>query len=80
MVNETSLIHPLPRTVHLGSYLRQSDSEHPPNVVFLMIVEEEVSGLPLRYRANTPEFFFKARYGLSPGTVLYAISMSATIL
>ena len=72
MVNETSLIHTFPRIVHLGSYLRQSDAEHPPNVVFLMIVEEEVSGLPLRSRANTPEFFFKARYELPPGTVLYA--------
>jgi len=37
-----------------------------------MIVEEEVSGLPPRYRANTPEFFFKARYELPPGTLLYA--------
>jgi hypothetical protein len=50
----------------------QSDAEHPPSVVFLMIVEEEVSGLPPRYRANFPEFFFKARYELPPGTVLYA--------
>ena len=35
-------------------------------------MEEEISGLPPRYRANTPEFFFKARYELPPGTVLYA--------
>ncbi len=41
MVNEMSLIHTFPRIVHLGSYLRQSDAEHPPNVVFLMIVEEK---------------------------------------
>ena len=72
MVNETSLIHTFPRIMHLGSYLCQSDAEHPLNVVFLMIVEEEVSGLLPRYRANTPEFFFKARYELPPGTVLYA--------
>ena len=73
MVNATSLIHPFPRTVHLGSYLRQSDAEHLPNVDFFMIVEEEVAaGSAPRYRANFPEFFFKARYGLPPGTVLYA--------
>ena len=36
-----------------------------------MIVEED-SGLPPRYRANTPEFFIKARYELPPGTILYA--------
>ena len=80
MVNETSLIHTFPRIVHLGSYLRQSDAEHPPNVVFLMIVEEEVSGLPLRSRANTPEFFFKARYELPPGTVLYDMQISLPFL
>jgi len=34
MVNETSLIHTFPRIVDLGSYLRQSDAEHPPNVFF----------------------------------------------
>ena len=39
MVNKTSLIHTFPRIVHLGSYLRQSDAAHPPNVDFLMIVE-----------------------------------------
>ena len=73
MVNSTSLIHTFPRIVHLGSYLRQSDEAHPPNVSFLMIVEEEVSGVQQpRYRANFPEFFFKARYELPPGTVLYA--------
>ena len=71
MVLGTSLIHPFQRTVHLGSYLRQSYAEHPPNVSFLMIVEED-SGLPPRYRANTPEFFIKARYDLPPGTILYA--------
>ena len=37
-----------------------------------MIVEEEVAGSAPRYRANFPEFFFKARYELPPGTVLYA--------
>jgi hypothetical protein len=72
MVNATSLIHTFPRTVHLGSYLRQSDADHPPNVDFFMIVEEEVAGSAPRYRANFPEFFFKARYELPPGTVLYA--------
>jgi hypothetical protein len=72
MVNATSLTHTFPRIVHLGSYLRQSDAAHPPNVDFLMIVEEDVSGMQPRYRANFPEFFFKARYELPPGTVLYA--------
>jgi hypothetical protein len=71
MVLGMSLIHTFPRIVHLGSYLRQSDAEHPPNVVFLMIVEED-SGSPPRYRANKPEIFIKARYELPPGTVLYA--------
>jgi hypothetical protein len=37
-----------------------------------MIVEEEVSGKQPHYRANFPELFFKARYELPPGTVLYA--------
>ena len=38
-----------------------------------MIVEDEVPGMqPPRYRANFPELFFKARYELPPGTVLYA--------
>ena len=72
MVNTTSLIHTFPRIAHLGSYLRQSDAAHPPNVDFLMIVEGEVSGMPPRYRANFPELFFKARSELPPGTVLYA--------
>jgi hypothetical protein len=73
MVNTTSLIHTFPRIVHLGSYLQQSDAAHPPNVDFLMIVEEEVPGMQQpRYRATFPELFFKARYELPPGTVLYA--------
>jgi hypothetical protein len=73
MVHTTSLIHTFPRIVHLGSYLQQSDAAHPPNVDFLMIVEEEVPDTQQpRYRANFPELFFKARYELPPGTVLYA--------
>ena len=72
LVNATTLMHPFPRIVHLGSYLRQSDAAHPPNVDFLMIVEEEVPGMQPRYRASVPQFFFKARYELPPGTVLYA--------
>ncbi len=73
MVNTTSLIHTFPQIVHLGSYLQQSDAAHPPNVDFLMIVEEEVPDTQQpRYRANFPELFFKARYELPPGTVLYA--------
>jgi hypothetical protein len=72
-VFSSSLIHTFPRIVHLGSYLQQSDAAHPPNVDFLMIVEDEVPGMqPPRYRANFPELFFKARYELPPGTVLYA--------
>jgi hypothetical protein len=39
MTHGTSLTIAMPRTVHLDSYLRQSDAEHPPNVSFLMIVE-----------------------------------------
>ena len=38
----------MPRTVHLGSYLCQS--EHPPNVILLTIVEDSDSRAPLRYR------------------------------
>jgi hypothetical protein len=73
LVNTTSLIHTFPRIVYLGSYLQQSDAAHPPNVDFLIIVEDEVSGMQQpRYRANFPELFFKARYELPPGTVLYA--------
>ena len=37
-----------------------------------MIVEASEPGLPGRYRANTPELFFKALNELQPGTVLYA--------
>ena len=37
----------MPSTVHLGSYLCQSDAEHPPNVILMMI-----SRAPPRYRAN----------------------------
>ena len=35
MFSSSSLTHTFPRTVHPGSYLRQSDAEHPPNVDFL---------------------------------------------
>jgi hypothetical protein len=72
-VFSSCLSHTFPRIVHLGSYLQQSDAAHPPNVDFLMIVEDEVPGMqPPRYRANFAEFFFKARHELPPGTVLYA--------
>ena len=37
-----------------------------------MIVEDPDSSLPQRYRANNPELFFKAKYELPPGTVLFA--------
>ena len=73
MVHGTSFIIPFPRTLHVVSYIHQSDAEeHPPNISFLMIMEDSESGLPERYRANTPELFFKALYELPPGTVLYA--------
>ena len=59
--------------MHVGSYIRQSNAEeHPPNISFLMIVEDSESDLPERYRANTPELFFKALFELPPGTVLHA--------
>ena len=61
----------MPSQIHLGSFLRQSDAEHPPNVSFLMIVEASPSDPP-RYRANIPDLFFKARHELVPGTILYA--------
>ena len=60
----------MPSHIHLGSFLRQSDAEHPPNVSFLMIVEASPSDPP-RYRANIPDLFF-ARHELVPGTILYA--------
>ena len=73
IVHGTSFIIPFPRTLHVVSYIHQSDAEeHPPNISFLMIMEDSESGLPERYRANTPELFFKALYELPPGTVLYA--------
>ena len=71
MTRGTSFTIAMPRNVHLGSYLRQSDAEHLPNVSFLIIVEESESGEP-RYRANAADLFFKARYELPPGTILYA--------
>ena len=62
----------MPRTLHLlGSYLCQSDAEHPPNVNFLAIVEDSESDAP-RYRANLADLFFKAKRELPPGTILYA--------
>ena len=61
----------MPSSIHLGSFLCQSDAEHPPNVSFLMIVEASSSDPP-RYRANVADLFFKARCELPPGTILYA--------
>ena len=58
----------MPSSIHLGSFLCQSDAEHPPNVSFLMIVEASSSD-PLRYRVNVADLFFKARRELSPGTL-----------
>ena len=46
ILDPTSIVHgisftiAMPHTVHLGSYLCQSDAEHPPNVILIMIVED----------------------------------------
>ena len=61
----------MPSSLHLGSYLSQSDAEHPPNVSFLVIVEASKPEPP-RYRTNPADLFFKARRELPPGTILYA--------
>ena len=61
---------PLSMAVHLGSYLRQSDAEHPRNVAFLMINEGRRN--LRRYNANHADLFIQAEHELSPGTILYA--------
>ena len=61
----------MPSSLHLGSFLRQSNAEHPPNVSFLCIIEATKSDSP-RYRANLADLFFKAQRELPPGTILYA--------
>ncbi len=72
MTHGTSFTIAMPHTVDLGSYLCQSDAEHPPNVSFLVIVEDSESGVPPRYRVNAADLFFKTRYEPPPGTILYA--------
>ncbi len=57
----------MPRAVHLGSYLRQSDADHP-NIVFMSIIE---GGTRRRYNANHSDLFIQARHDLPPGTILY---------
>ena len=59
----------MPRAVHLGSYLRQSDADHPHNVFFLSIIE---GGDRRRYKANHADLFIQAEHKLPPGTILYA--------
>ena len=36
----------MPRTVHLRSYLHQSDAEHPSNVILITFVEDSDFGVP----------------------------------
>ena len=58
----------MPRAVHLGSYLRQSVADHPPNVVFMSVTE---GGNRRRYNANHSDLFIQARHELHPRTILY---------
>jgi hypothetical protein len=60
----------MPWAVYLGSYLRQSDAEHPRNVAFLMINEGRRN--LRRYNANHADLFIQAEHELPPGTILYA--------
>ena len=62
----------MPCTVHLRSYLRQSDAEHPTNIILMMIVEDSDSRAPPRYRGVNAASTGKYWYPPPPGTKIFS--------